>query len=159
MAVRDAGNNHPFVESVVASVPEQAALRGVWTEEALLERFTKVYRMGRRTAMIDETGGSLFKFLISYLQAVFVFRASKPIKDDDEVNLENLDTFTLLDSARHSLDNGDLEQTIRYMNQLKGEPRRVAADWIREARLLLEARQAANALLAHASAHGLGSLY
>jgi mitofilin len=40
------------------------------------------------------------------------------------------------------------------MGLLRGEPRRVAADWLEEARLHLEARQAAHALIAHAAARG-----
>ena len=44
------------------------------------------------------------------------------------------------------------------MSLLRGEPRLVASDWIKETRLLLEARQAADALLAHAAATGLQAL-
>ena len=47
---------------------------------------------------------------------------------------------------------------MRYLGLLQGEPRLVASDWLREARLLLEARQAADALLAHAAATGLQAL-
>lgn len=45
------------------------------------------------------------------------------------------------------------------MNQLKGESRKAAGDWIVQARLHLETKQAADALLAFASATGLGNLF
>ena len=46
-------------------------------------------------------------------------------------------------------------RAVQYMGLLKGEPRRVADDWLTEARLHLEASQASEALLAHAAAVGL----
>lgn len=41
------------------------------------------------------------------------------------------------------------------MNLLQGASRKVAEDWIKEARLLLETQQAANTLMAHAASSGL----
>jgi MICOS complex subunit MIC60 len=38
------------------------------------------------------------------------------------------------------------------MNLLKGAPRKVANEWLKEARLLLETQQAANTLMAHVDA-------
>ena len=60
--------------------------------------------------------------------------------------------------CRFCIDKDDLTQAVKYMSLLRGEPRLVAADWVRETRLLLEARQAADALLAHAAATGLQAL-
>ena len=56
---------------------------------------------------------------------------------------------------RHSLERGDLIRAVQYMGLLSGEPRRVSSDWVSEARLHLEAKQASQALLAHAAAVGL----
>ena len=56
---------------------------------------------------------------------------------------------------RFWLDRGDLAQTLRYMNLLQGASRKVAGDWLKEARLLLETQQAVNVLMAHAAANGL----
>ena len=47
---------------------------------------------------------------------------------------------------------------LQYMNQLRGEPRRVAGDWLKETQLLLETRQAVDTLVAHASAVGVEAL-
>lgn len=41
------------------------------------------------------------------------------------------------------------------MNLLKGASREIARQWMEEARILLETQQAANTLMAHASASGL----
>lgn len=53
------------------------------------------------------------------------------------------------------LDRGDFEQTLKYMNLLKGAPRSVARQWMNETRILLETQQAANTLMAHAASSGL----
>nr|KAG5693707.1 hypothetical protein BaRGS_008349 [Batillaria attramentaria] len=158
-AISDAGGKHPFVETLIQTIPESALVRGVWTEDSLRERFPKVFRVCRRVAMIDETGGTLFKFFLSYLQSFFVFDAVYAKSESYEIDLEKLDTFTALGHAEYWLERGDLEMAVRFMNQLKGEPRRVASDWIREAKLLLETRQAAYALTAFASASGLGTIF
>lgn len=159
MAVLDAGNSHPFVNAVLSTVPDSAVKRGVWTEDDLKDRFRKVRRVCRRVAMVDEAGASLARYFLSYVQSLFVMTSSKVLADGDQVQPESLDTFVLLDNAHYCLERGDLEQALRLMNQLRGEPRKVAADWITEARLLLETKQAADALLAHASANGLGALF
>jgi len=159
LKVRDAGDGNPYVTAILAAVPEAASHRGVWTEPALIERFSKVAVIGRRVAMIDESGGSLFRYLISYLQSAFVVRAARPLGRGDSVTPGEMDTFTILDSATACLERGDLEQAVRFINQLKGESRKVARDWLTEARLLLETRQAADALLAFATSTGLASLF
>lgn len=158
-AIREACISNPMIVTILEAIPDAAICRGVWTETALAERFERVNKICRRVAMIDETGGSLFKFFISYVQSFFVFRSSRVFSQSEEINPSDLSTFALLDNARHSLEHNDLEQAVRYVNQLRGEPRRVAADWLLEARLRLETKQASEVLLAYASAVGLGSLF
>lgn len=151
-----AEKDKPFVAAVLASIPEDAIRRGVYTEESLKERFHKVNKVCRRVALIDENGGSLYKHLVSYLQSLLVIESAKlpagEMNKENEVDPSKWDTFDILTRIRHSLDHEDLEQALRYANQLKGEPRNVARDWINELRLLLETRQAAEALIAHAAA-------
>ncbi len=158
-AIRQAGNDHPFVNTVIGSIPDEASWGGVCTPDDLLNRFHRVRKICRRVAMVDETGGTMFQYLLSFLQAALVGSRSRPFRDNEEIDASELDAFVLLDNASHAIDRGDLEQAARYMNQLKGQPRRVAADWIRDARLLLETKQAAEALLSHSAANGLGSLF
>ena len=157
-AIQVAGNEHPFVNTVIQTLPTDASSRGVWTKEALIDRFDKVQRVCRRVAMVDEAGATLFRYFLSYIQSLLVVNP-RPLTEQDVLDPEQLNAFVLVNNARHCLERGDLEQAVRYVNQLTGEPRRVAADWLKEARLLLETKQAADALLAHASSAGLGSLF
>lgn len=158
-AVSDAGGKHPFVETLILSIPEDALDRGVWTEDSLRERFPHVSTVCRRVAMIDERGNSLLMYFLSYVQSFFVFDPVYAKSEQDSVDLDKLDTFTILGHADYWLEKGDLEQAVRFMNQLTGAPRQVASDWVKEAKLLLETRQAAYALTAFASASGLGTIF
>jgi len=151
-----------LISTVIGAVPEMAVTRGVWTESALAERFTRVRSVARRVGLIDESGGSLFRYFVSYFMSVFVFRQpllaeAARYDDDAELDADELTTFVLLDRAASALEHGSLEQAVRYVNQLRGEPRRVASDWLTEARLLLETRQAADVLVSFAIANSLGS--
>ena len=41
-AIKSAGGDHEFVSTVVETFPEEAIKNGVWTREALMDRFQKV---------------------------------------------------------------------------------------------------------------------
>ena len=97
--------------------------------------------------MVNSTKCSISNSLWDAQLSVFT-----PINDHEEDNPGGVS------GDRLCLDRDDLAQAVRYLGLLRGEPRLVAADWLREARLLLEARQAADALLAHAAATGLQAL-
>lgn len=43
---------------------------------------------------------------------------------------------------------------LRYMNLLKGAPRTISCEWMKETRIFLETQQAADALMAYAAATG-----
>ncbi|KAL8567933.1 hypothetical protein ACOMHN_059055 [Nucella lapillus] len=158
-AVSDAGGKHPFVETLIQTIPEEALDQGVWTEDSLRERFPHVSSVCQRVAMVDETGGTLFKYFLSYIQSYFVFSSVFAKSEHDFVDVEKMDTFSILGHAEYWLEKGDLEQAVRFMNQLTGQPRRVAGDWVNEAKLLLETRQAAYAVTSFASASGLGTIF
>lgn len=70
--VREAAPMSPYVPLVLASIPEEALSRGVYPEVALKERFAHVEQVCRRVALVDERGGSLFRYLASYLQSLFI---------------------------------------------------------------------------------------
>lgn len=158
-AVSDASGSHPYVKAILKTVPEVAYKRGVWTDDSLTDRFQKVHRVCRRVAMIDETGGGLGKRFLSYVQSFFIFESVYARGSHEEVEIDNLSTYQILANARYWMDKGDLEMTVRFMNQLQGEPRRVAEDWLKESKLHLEVRQATQALMGFASASGLGTIF
>jgi hypothetical protein len=59
---------------------------------------------------------------------------------------------------KESFLHSNLARAVQYVTLLRGEPGRVARDWLGEARLTLEAGLAAEALLAHAAAAGVAAL-
>lgn len=81
---------------------------------------------------------------------------SEPAKLDD-INLNS--TFNILDHAQSYLENGNIESAIRLMQQLKGEPYRLAKDWIKDAICLLEIKQACQLLTAYISGVYISSRY
>lgn len=50
-----------YLSAVIGAVSEEARTRGVYTEDALRERFIKVDRICKRVSMIGDNGGSLIK--------------------------------------------------------------------------------------------------
>lgn len=50
------------------------------------------------------------------------------------------------------MDKGEYDMAVRYLNLLKGPSAKVASDWVKDVVVYLETRQAAETLLAHASA-------
>ena len=130
---------------------------GVYTDQTIRDRFFRVEAMAKRTALVGEEGGSLLLYLLSYLQSALVVSPSTEAMPDPgaAVDLASLNTFDIVWLARGCVERGDLEQAVKYMTLLRGEPRNVAREWVREARLLLEARQVCDALMAHAAAYGL----
>ncbi|XP_041476698.1 MICOS complex subunit MIC60-like [Lytechinus variegatus] len=158
-AIREASPSNEFVDTVVKTIPEEALTRGVYTEDSLRQRWDQTQRVCKRVAMIDEAGSSMFTYFLSYFQSLLLLNDPLPPNSDDAVDPSSLDTFKLVSYASYHMENGNLEQALRYANQLTGMPRRVAADWLREARLLLETSQAASVLSSHASASGLGGLH
>lgn len=51
-----------------------------------------------------------------------------------------------------------MEQALRYMNLLKGEPKKVAKDWLKDLRIHLESMQAAEAILTYAAVQAIQSV-
>jgi len=157
-AVGSAAEGDELVAVVLNTLPEVARDRGVFPEEALRERFVNVAKVARRLALVPAEGASLPVYLLSFIQAVLIAKPSELISqdelDDKEFDFSKLDTYDILNRARYWMDRGNLVQTLKYMNLLKGAPRRVASEWVNEARLLLETQQAVNVLLSHASGNG-----
>ena len=153
-AIHEAASEDPLVSVVLNSLPVEAVTRGVLNEEHVARRFYKVRRWCRRVAMIGESGASPWTHILSYIQSFLIFDSFDPKKEGELVDVDNADTFDLLARAEYYLRRGDLELATRLVNQLRGEPRKVAHDWLLEARLLLETRQAANLLTAYAAVLG-----
>ena len=150
---------HPFVETIIKALPSIALERGVYTEEQLRKRFVKVAKVSRRLGLMSVSNTSLYKYLISMLQSFVVFDTVSAVSVTDQVDLNELDNYGLVAHAEHFMQQGDLETALKFMVQLSGESAVAASDWIKEARLLLETRQAATSLTAYASATGLANTF
>ncbi|XP_037729680.1 MICOS complex subunit Mic60 isoform X2 [Drosophila subpulchrella] len=158
-AIAKVAKGDDLVAAVLQSVPQEAQERGVYPEDALRERFLNVERVARRLALVPEDGAGLPIYFLSYLQSLFILRPDNPISKDELENkpfdYSKLDTYDILNRARYYVDRSDFLQALKYMNLLQGASRKIAGDWIKEARLMLETQQAANTLMAHAAASGL----
>ncbi|XP_018423946.1 PREDICTED: MICOS complex subunit MIC60 isoform X1 [Nanorana parkeri] len=149
-------SNNEFTEALTSALPQESLHRGVYSEEALRARFYTVRNLARQVALIDETRNSLYQYFLSYLQSLLVFEP-KQVKPPSELTSEDLDTFKLLSYASYCIEHGELELAAKFVNQLRGESRRVAHDWLNETRLTLETKQVISILSAYASAVGLGT--
>lgn len=153
-----AANNNSLAISVVDSIPAKALKEGVHSEESLIDRFSKIERICKRVALVGEGGGGIAKYFVSYLQSLFIFD-NISVSEDEVTGKQLVDptswhTFDILARVKYCLFRHNLEQAIRYANQLRGQPRVVARDWIRDARVHLETRQAFSTLSTHAEAIG-----
>ncbi|XP_062987950.1 MICOS complex subunit MIC60 isoform X2 [Elgaria multicarinata webbii] len=155
-AVQASCSDNAFTQALTAALPPESLSRGVYTEEALRARFHTVQKLAKRVALIDETRNSLYQYFLSYLQSLLVIHPQQ-LKPPSELGPEDLDTFKLLSYASYCIERGDLELAAKFVNQLKGESRRVAQDWLNEARMTLETKQVVDILTAYASAVGLGT--
>ncbi|KAF8571485.1 hypothetical protein P879_02973 [Paragonimus westermani] len=195
-AIKEASptDNHPLVLTVLDCLPSEVSQNGVWIERGLKERFEKVYKVCRRVALVDEVGGSLYTYALSWLQSVLMLDVfvqkylshipwlrtgmHEPLLAGDSELVGRsgeLDTFSLLYSAKAALamDNMSVPEegyanaiagtdegikvAVRLLGQLRGQARVVASDWLHDARLYLETKQAAQTLLAYAAARGMSN--
>lgn len=155
-AIRVNCSDNEFTQALTAAIPPESLTRGVYSEETLRARFYAVQKQARRVAMIDETRNSLYQYFLSYLQSLLLF-PPRQLKPPSELYPEDINTFKLLSYASYCIEHGDLELAAKFVNQLKGESRRVAQDWLKEARMTLETKQIVEILTAYASAVGIGT--
>ncbi|XP_052005565.1 MICOS complex subunit MIC60-like isoform X2 [Xyrauchen texanus] len=155
-AIKESCAENEFAQVLATSVPEESLSRGIYSEASLRARFYDIRRLARRVALIDETRNSLYQYFLSYLQSLLLFE-SEQLVPPAKLASEGLDTFKLLAYATYSIERGDLELAAKFINQLRGESRRVAQDWLKEARLTLETKQVISLLSAYANAVGLGT--
>ncbi|MGH0143017.1 UNVERIFIED_CONTAM: hypothetical protein FKN15_024566 [Acipenser sinensis] len=155
-AIKASCAENEFTHTLSTALPEESLSRGVYSEASLRVRFYAIRKLVRRVAMIDETRNSLYQYFLSYLQSLLLMEPQQ-LKPPAQLSPEDLDTFKLLSYATYCIEHGDLELAAKFVNQLKGESRRVAQDWLNEARLTLETTQVVSLLSAYANAVGLGT--
>merc|ERR1711915_195568 len=155
--VQQAAVDDTFLSTILASISPVALNRGVYTEDRLKERFSKVEKVAKKVAGIGENGGSLLAFGLCYLQSLLVVDTTS-MGSLDSLDLSTTSPVELVMIARHSLDRGNLGKAVQVLGQLTGEPARVASDWLAEARLTLETKQAVETMLIYSQASSCSSL-
>ena len=180
--IKESAPDNEFIQNIVDTAffsldsskkQNKAGLAEIWTEPDLKDRFYKLKEICDRVALIDDRGGSLFKYMISYIQSFFIIHHKvKPIyaatATDEEkleahenflkqIEVSKLNTFSILDYAEYFIENGDLVSALKLMQQLNGEPLRVSKDWINDALTLVEVKQAFKILNSYISSIYIGT--
>ena len=142
VSLREAAHGDFFILAVLDSIPREAvdSEHGIQSEAGLQQQFKKVKRICKQTALVPETGGGLGTYALSYLHYMVTFDLWKHV--DSQKYPVNMDTFELLQVADVLIEEGNMEGAIMLVNRLQGEPKRVAQDWLRDAQLHLETKQA-----------------
>ena len=142
VSLREVAHGDYFILAVLGSIPQEAVDNkyGIHSEAGLRQRFKKVKQVCKQVALIPETGGGLGTYALSYLHSMFTFDLWHHV--NSKKNPVDMDTFELIQTADALLKQGNMEGAVRLINYLQGEPRRVAQDWLRDAQLYLETKQA-----------------
>ncbi|CAJ0953667.1 unnamed protein product, partial [Mesorhabditis belari] len=148
-----------FVSTIIHAFPDQATSNGVYTELDLKSRFNKLYRSGRRTAWVDENGGSLSKYTWSYIRSVLSLELPYNFRKDDKFDPVVIDNLEVLSRAKWYVEQNDFASAIKLLHLLQGQPRLLARDWIVDARTHLETRLLVELLISHAAIQSIRSTY
>lgn len=146
------GQEDQFITTVLSAIPSKAVVDGISSEAGLKTRFKHVRKICQRVALVPEEGAGLGTYLISYLQSLLIINVAHSHKAD------STDTFDILREADTCISQGQLERAVKLINQLQGEPKRVARDWLREAKLYLETRQAVTVVAEYLAAASISVL-
>lgn len=152
-----AGENNSFVQTVLSGIPQKAVDRGIYTASSLERRFNDVYERCRRVAYYPDTDSLLWR-TISRVRYAFHLNSGyvKYSTPADFESAEGMSAIELLDQAKYYMDRKCVEGAVKCLVQLSGSPGALATDWVNEARLVLEVKQAANALLSYARHEAVG---
>ena len=132
-ALKEVAQNDEVVRAAIASINPKAYQQGVSSHAQLTDRFRSISSEVRKAALLPEDAG-VAGHAASWLLSKILFKKSGlAIGEDVESILTRTETF---------LEEGDLDNAAREMNQLTGWAKALARDWLREARLLLEVKQA-----------------
>ncbi|VDN23170.1 unnamed protein product [Cylicostephanus goldi] len=121
--------------------------------------FSSIYKLGRRTAGIDDNGGTLTAYIWSYLRSMLSFDVPRKFAEDDMIDLAHVDNLEVLARAKWYVDHNDFDGAVRISQLLRGEAALSVRDWLADARAYLETRLLAQLLVAHAAVSSIRSTY
>ncbi|XP_063542105.1 MICOS complex subunit Mic60-like [Cydia strobilella] len=156
------GDGDKLVMTVLKSIPEQVRKEGLVPESVLRERYHLMEKTAKHVALVELEGSPMPVYIASWVQSMLLFMrlSGIPQKDIDnpikcKKELEDLDTFDRLNYARYWIEQGNLAPALRYVESLEGASRVAADPWYKDAKSHLEIKQAAEAVIAHATALAL----
>lgn len=156
-AMLHAAKGDEFLTTILSSFPKDAISDGVLSLAGLKTRFANVKRVCRRVSLVPEEGAGLGTYLISFCQSLLTIdmqaTSYRTVKSSHQTS-----NFQLLEQAECYLQQGKIEAAIKLVNELEGEPRIVAKDWLKEARLYLATRQAVIVLAEYLTATSISVL-
>ncbi|KAI5858360.1 mitochondrial inner membrane protein-domain-containing protein [Tricharina praecox] len=140
-ALKEVAEGNDVVTAAIDSINPAAYQNGVVTHTQLVDKFRKLSGEVRRAALLPEDAG-IAAHAGNWVLSKLMFKKSGLAQGNDvESILAKTETY---------LEEGDVDSAAREMNQLSGWARTLASDWLREARLLLEVKQAVDIIAAEA---------
>ncbi|KAI8834721.1 mitochondrial inner membrane protein Mitofilin, partial [Chytriomyces cf. hyalinus JEL632] len=133
--------------TVLSAVDESALKDGIVSVDELREEFYEVSQKIRRVQLMPENGGPV-SYGVSHVLSYLMFQKHGLVPGND--------TEAVLARSKYFLSHGDLESAAREINQLKGWSKVLATDWLRDARLHLEVKQALETVESHIALKNLG---
>ncbi|VDN03413.1 unnamed protein product [Thelazia callipaeda] len=158
-SIREADKNDDFVACLIGALTDDIIYNGVFTEEDLKARFSKLYKICRRIAKMNDNNMGLFQYCLSFLQNALSFDSSEKFSKAEKFDPVTLDSYEILARTKSLVREGDLNSAVRMLQLLTGPARYVARDWINDARAHLEARFIAEVLISHAAINNYSSIY
>lgn len=149
VAVKELAGGDPVVNAAIASISPSAYQRGVSTTAQLIDRFRRVASEVRKASLLPEDAG-VASHAASWALSQVLFQTRGVIKARDG------DVESVLSRAGSLLEEGDLDGAAREMNGLEGWAKKLSADWMAEARRVLEVRQAVEVIATEARLRSLG---
>uniref|UniRef100_A0A7E5A1C7 MICOS complex subunit MIC60 n=1 Tax=Panagrellus redivivus TaxID=6233 RepID=A0A7E5A1C7_PANRE len=157
--IKQACEKDEFVQNVISFFPKVTLNKGVYTEQDLKNRFQKVYSVAKHTAKIDDNGGGIVAYVSSYIQSLFMLDLPRRYSADDKIDINNIDTYEIISRAKYFVNEGDFDNAVRVLQLLRGEPGRLARDWVRDTQEHLATRFLAELLVSHAAVSSIRSVY
>ncbi|KAK6340901.1 Formation of crista junctions protein 1 [Orbilia brochopaga] len=138
-ALKEVAADDEVVKAAIASINPVAYQKGVSSPAQIIDRFKRVAVEVRKASLVPEDAG-VFGHASSWLASKLLFRKKGLATTNDvEAILARTETY---------LQEGDLDNAAREMNQLQGWAKTLAGDWLKEVRVLLEVRQAVDVIAA-----------
>ncbi|KAJ1548229.1 Formation of crista junctions protein 1 [Nowakowskiella sp. JEL0078] len=131
--LRELAEDDPVIQTVFEKFTPEALQLGIPTESDLSEKFVQIRPFIRRAQLMPADGGSLAYVASTVLSTVMLSKHGLINGDDVE---------SILSRTQFYLNAGNMDMATRELNQLKGWPRKLAQDWLLDARKHLEFKQA-----------------